>query len=400
MDYSDDLSEREIGESYFTPDEIRAIRQPIERASVPPLRIYSSKAYFEREVDAVLRPGWHALAHVSQLAETGAYVTANILNEPVLVVRDKDGIRAMSNVCRHRGARLMSDCGTAKALICPYHSWTYNLDGTLRGAPHMNKIDDFDRRAIRLPEFRVEIWKGFVFVNLDADAASIGPQVTGLAEAIASYRLEDWTVAPWQTVTADWNWKASLENFTEAYHHIGVHANSVGRTSKAEDAIYDPSNNNYSIFHVHAEPPKDLPPEYRDYPFPAQPGIEERPYNPVVNIYPTFHLVLAPNFVLWLRIDVRGMNDHDLVWHWLTPPGSTDFADYEERVKAIGGFFQPIIDEDLDILPKTKAAAQARAWQPGRYSDQELCVHQMHLWLLDRMERRDALAAPETIAER
>jgi phenylpropionate dioxygenase-like ring-hydroxylating dioxygenase large terminal subunit len=396
MQYGEDVTEREIENSYLTPGEVEEVMKPVEQASVMPLLIYSNRAYFEREVEFVLRKGWHAIAHVSQLQETGAFVTGDIAGEPIMIIRDKEGsIRALSNVCRHRGAQLLSDCGVAKAIICPYHTWAYNLNGTLRGAPHMNKIDNFDRKSIALPAFRSEIWNGFVFVNLDENAEQLEPQIADLTGKLLPFGLENWEVLPWRTVDAEWNWKASLENFSEAYHHVGVHQETIGKVSLAENARYEETNDNYSMFYVHIEHPDDefIPGE--EFPFPSYPGIpdEYRVHAPLANIYPTFHLLLNTNFALWLRIEVQDVNKHRLIWQWMLPPGSKAQPDFDQRLEFLAGLMGPVVEEDLEFLPRTRAAARSRAFAPGRYCDQERSVHQMHRWLIKRMSEANALLA-------
>lgn len=397
MDFREQPTAREVADSYLTNDEVNAVLKPLEQASVLPLRVYSSKTFFEREVDAVLRPSWHAVAHVHQLRETGSFVTADIVGEPVIVVRDKDGkIAAFSNVCRHRGAQLLNGCGVAKAIVCPYHTWAYNLDGTLRGAPHMNKIEGFDRKSIRLAPFATEVWNGFVFVNLDPDAEPLAPQVAGLEQTVAPFEFAKWESVPWQTRQADWNWKASLENFSEAYHHVGVHRESIGKVSPAENARYVESNDNYSLFSVNIEHPDDEYIASAEYPFVSHPGLPEefRTHAPLANIYPTFHLLMNTNFVLWLRIEVQDVNSHRLIWTWLLPPGSSALPDFPKRMEFLSQLLAPVVEEDLAFLPRTRVAATSRTYIPGRYCDQERCVHQMQRWIIRKMSERNSLTAP------
>lgn len=397
--YDGQTTAAEVAESYLSAAEAAAVGRPLEQASLMPLKIYSSHAFFRREVEAVLRPGWHALAHVSQLQETGSYVTGHIVDEPVLVIRDKEGtIRALSNVCRHRGTQMLSNCGVAKLVVCPYHTWTYNLDGSLRGAPHMTEIPGFDRKAIKLPEFKVELWNGFVFVSLDPQAEPLAPQIAALTETLAPFNFADWESQPYMVRQGNWNWKASLENFSEAYHHVGIHRNSIGTVSKAENALYEDSNTNYSLFYVHIDHADGTHISGdAEFPFITPPNIPERyrSYSPIANIYPTFHLLMNTNFCLWLTIDVRGVNEHFLKWHWMLPPGSKALPDFQERLKGLIQLLEPVVTEDLEFLPLTKSAAQSRNFVPGHYSDQERCVHQMHQWLIGKLQARGALFAPD-----
>jgi choline monooxygenase len=379
-------SASDIREGYLTPQEVAETRKPLEQATMLPLRVYGSKEFYQREIESVFHPSWHPVARTDQLLEPGAYVTAGVLGEQVLVTRDRDGvIRAMSNVCRHRGTKLLSGCGTVKAIVCPYHTWTYNLDGSLRGAPHMAQVDNFDRKTIALTQFKVEIWNGFVFVNFDPHAKPLTASVTELTEKLAPFQLEKWISHPWMERSVDWNWKISMENFSEAYHHVGVHRDSIGTISRAEAAIYEKTNNNYSLFYVHIPPHEG---QIADYPFAPVPGLPEffNSYSPVLNIYPTFHLVLATNFVLWLRFEINDVKEHKLIWRLLVPPGGDQHADFDQRFAAIKEMLLPILNEDVGFMPMVRDGVGSRTAPPGRYCGQERAVHQMHLWLLDQME--------------
>ncbi|EJL27350.1 ring-hydroxylating dioxygenase, large terminal subunit [Caulobacter sp. AP07] len=399
MKYSGDISEQEILASHLTAVEVENVTKPLEQASVMPLKVYSNRAYHEREVEKVLRPSWHALARVHEVAEPGAFVTSAIFGEPVLIIRGKDGVlRALSNVCRHRGTQLMTDCGVAKALVCPYHSWTYNIDGGLRGAPQMNKIEGFDPKTVRLPEFKLEVWNGFVFVNLDPQAEPLAGQISALTEKLAVYKLDDWVSVPWKEFEFDWNWKISLENFSEAYHHIGVHKNSIGKVSLAENALYEDTNNNYSLFFVHIGGHDDEYLPEAGHPFPNIPNLPPffHEYSPVVNIYPTFHMVMGPNFMLWLRIEVEAVDRHRLIWRWMVAPESAQLPDFEERLKELDAMMAPIVAEDVGFMPRVKAVVRSQVFEPGRYCDQERALHQMHQWLLAKMGAAADALLPKT----
>ncbi len=115
----------------------------------------------------VFEQGWTLVAHVSEVAEVGQYVATMVGREPVVVMRGSDRrLRALSNVCRHRGSTIVGEAGTARKVIrCPYHAWTYRLDGTLAAAPSARGFNDFDRDAVRLPEFPVEEVGGLVFAS-------------------------------------------------------------------------------------------------------------------------------------------------------------------------------------------------------------------------------------------
>ena len=128
----------------------------------------------------VFAEGWVCAGHASEITKTGQYMTVTIGNENVVVLRDREkNIRAYSNVCRHRGMALVEG-GQASVLTCPYHAWSYHLDGQLNKAPYMDGVEGFEPAACSLPEFKVEEWLGFVFVNTSGTAAPLAPQLEGM----------------------------------------------------------------------------------------------------------------------------------------------------------------------------------------------------------------------------
>jgi phenylpropionate dioxygenase-like ring-hydroxylating dioxygenase large terminal subunit len=173
-------------------------------------RNYVDPAHYEREVAVVFRHGWIAVARCDQLASPGDYLTLDLFGEPLVAVRGDDGaIRVLSRVCRHRWMPVVADGhGNRRSFQCPYHLWTYALDGRLVGAPDMERTPGFDRGQCRLPSLRVETWMGWVFASFDPDAEPLAPQLTGLERAIAPYRPEALRTLEPLVFEHEWNWKA------------------------------------------------------------------------------------------------------------------------------------------------------------------------------------------------
>src|SRR5438034_3905894 len=138
-------------------------------------KYFVSPEIFAEEQEKIFAKQWILVGHQSQIADTGDYVVQQVSDESLIVIRDKTGeIRGFYNVCRHRGTRLKEDaCGHASAIQCPYHAWTYALDGRLIGAPHMDQVPGFDKADYSLRAVNLALWEGFIFINLDEDAMSL-----------------------------------------------------------------------------------------------------------------------------------------------------------------------------------------------------------------------------------
>ena len=167
---------------------------------------------------------WICAGHVSEFQAPGDYLTFDIVDKPVLVVRDDDGgIRAFSNICRHRGTVLASGRGNSRLFSCPYHAWTYDLTGCLRNAPYMDKEKVL---GITLSEYPVELWQGLVFVSINENAAPLAPRLADLEKNISPYNLPGYQVIHREEAEIAANWKLLVENFCESYHIFKVHKNS------------------------------------------------------------------------------------------------------------------------------------------------------------------------------
>lgn len=174
--------------------------------------------------EAIFARTWQWVCHVEKLRRPGDYVATTVAEMPVLVVRDRDGgLRAFYNVCKHRAHELLSGSGSVNAIMCPYHAWTYGLDGRLKGARHAHRMDTFDKSEICLDAIGVEEFGGFVYVNLDPEAPSLGAQAPDLAADIARWApdVTELTHAKRLTYDVRTNWKNVIDNFLECYHcHI------------------------------------------------------------------------------------------------------------------------------------------------------------------------------------
>jgi phenylpropionate dioxygenase-like ring-hydroxylating dioxygenase large terminal subunit len=173
------------------------------------------------EFERILKPSWQIVCHVNNIPNAGDYATLDFGPESIVVVRDQDGqIGAFHNVCRHRAARLLEGEGNCPRVItCPYHGWSYNLDGALRGIAVRDSFPDLDRSSLGLQPIRMEIMLGFVFICLAGDPPSLATVWQGFLPEFAPYRIEDMQpLGPVYTENWDVDWKVAMDNYLESYH--------------------------------------------------------------------------------------------------------------------------------------------------------------------------------------
>ncbi|EFF74816.1 aromatic ring-hydroxylating oxygenase subunit alpha [Achromobacter piechaudii] len=198
-----------------------------ENAWTLPAAYYTRQSVFDFEKEQVFARQWLCVAHRSELAEPNDYVTREIIGESIVVLRDREGVlRAFYNVCPHRGHQLLQGSGRAKNVItCPYHAWTFKLDGELAYARNCDNVPNFDKNSATLAPIQAVEYGGFVFINMDPDAAPIQDQLPGLeARLRAACPVIDQLHLGARFVTqTPANWKLIVDNYLECYHCGPVH---------------------------------------------------------------------------------------------------------------------------------------------------------------------------------
>lgn len=382
-----------------------AADRPLSHATTLPAQAYTSEEFFDWEVANLLRPGWQCVAHHSQIPEPGDFLNVDLLGEPLMVTSgNDDAVHVLSRVCPHRSMDIMPagfgygghtlaearegrpDCGHTRLFLCPYHSWTFELDGRLKACPEMHKAECFQRDEFFLKPFRSEIWNGFIFVNLDGQAPALGPQLAEMAGDLSAFQLENMKVVIAREWDCDFNWKVITENFMESYHHLGIHHKTLQPLMPARDTWTEQERSHYVRCHL---PYKDsVREEYQavaaegDYSssLPPLPGLNAAQQSEwgLFLIHPTFLLATAPDRVIWYRIQPLGADRLKLLTTTMVPAGlaNSGFESVREQTA------KQLIDfhlEDMEVCTAVQRGLYASGWQPGRLSHLE-----MPLWLFHR----------------
>lgn len=333
-----------------------------------PASCYRDPGYWQAELEHVLRPGWHAVGRAHELPDIGDFRAFDLLGEPLLLVRGADRrLRVLSRLCRHRAFPIVEGEGNAKRFTCPYHRWTYELDGRLVAAPLMNQVDDFDLASCALVELPVEEWLGFVLTTLDVDAAPITPALTAIAEVFAPLRLGEYRSVAALEYDSPWNWKVLVENFIESYHHLGPHASSFQKTHPAAGT------------HV-----LDLEAAGSVLENPAVEG--EAPFW-VGHVYPSM-LFFAQRGDLpvaaWYEMQVDAVDHFRLRIHVLLPPA---LAEDPALIDAIVEQVKLVHAEDIEMCDGIQRGIAGRLFVPTRLARQEETLARFHRYLGNRLRR-------------
>jgi phenylpropionate dioxygenase-like ring-hydroxylating dioxygenase large terminal subunit len=362
-------------------DNAAAARQPFPSFSsdgLPltplPRDFYTSQDWFETDVERVYRRRWLYVCHVSEIAKTGDYVTFELGADSIVVARDSDrNINAFHNVCRHRGARLCNvGNGHSKLFICPYHAWSYNLDGSLRAAPEMPDLDKMQYGAIKV---RSEIWNGFVFINLSSDEG--GTVAEGLAATdFSGHQMERAKIIKTDVHLVDVNWKMMGENNQECYHCGGVHRNSLAKVIKGtenhlayanqeepdsgfEYMLYSPDLRNGSLI-------AGAQTQTQDGQVVCKKLFGSEPQPPKLVVwFPNFTLAAFPDFAFiydWLPVSATQTLFRST---WFVHEDAVEGEDY--TVAQVVDMHTRVNEEDIAILERQQAGINSSAYVPGPF---------------------------------
>ncbi len=358
-----------------------ATRAPAGAGVALPFSAFRSRDVFDLEMERVFRGDWVAVCPAASLAEPGDYVALTIGGEPVLVLRGKDGmLRALSNVCRHRGTPILDEGrGSASSLVCPYHAWAYDDDGSFRGAPHTGNVK-IDRQAHALARFGLEVWAGVIFVNVDGRAEPLAKRLQALAPVIERYGIERYDTpyggfAPevWET-----NWELAYENGIESYHVFKIHKETLEPLSPTRAAFYLEGNAFGSLTAGATEPqPGAWPGE------PATLGDFERSHYVLVAVPPSFVALLNRETFGWLALHPESPERTRVVSNSLVPGPLAD-PDPAAR-EAMDPLTRRFFDEDRWICERNQRGMQARHTRGGQLVELERIVGDFHQYLGARL---------------
>jgi phenylpropionate dioxygenase-like ring-hydroxylating dioxygenase large terminal subunit len=337
--------------------------------TLPP-RAYRSEALFALEKERIFRAGWVCLGRTDQVPDPGSFMAVDVAGEPLVLVRDLEGtLRVLDNVCRHRWMTVCQGSGNAKVLTCPYHAWTYRLDGRLWAAPEMDRHPDFDKTKVALTPRRHETWNGFVYVNLDSHAAPLAERLAAVTPLLAAYQLDRWvTVRSIDCGEYPWDWKVMQDN-GECYHHLGLHTETFevdypGRWSETFE-----NNGDFTLLWNPSRPERQtIGPDGQRYvpglAFLPQPGLDERQRTcfQLLYVLPNFFIYLQPDLVMNMRVFPVAAGRIRLIADMIVRPESRALPDFAERLERVVAFFNRFNDEDV-----TANAALSQLEHHNRY---------------------------------
>jgi choline monooxygenase len=338
--------------------------QDLARAATIPARWGTDPDFLSLEREKIFARTWQPVGYTTSVAQPGDYFACEIMGEPVVIAHAKDGqLRAFSNVCRHRASLIVEGKGHGPSLRCPYHNWTYSLEGRLLSQPEFEGVEDWNRPEICLPPFRVETWGPFVFVNQDSNAPSLSEVLGDIPREVLDIgcNVDQLRFAERRDYIINCNWKVYIDNYLEGYHLPAAHPGLF----RALD---------YSQYRVDT---------HRYYSSQYAPMRQDTGSRALYYwIFPNFMLNIYPDNLSSNIIVPLGHDKTLTIFEWFAygdsaavSPNTIEFSD-------------GIQQEDIKICESVQRGLASRNYQQGRFSvKRENGVHHFHLLLHEFLTR-------------
>ena len=354
-------------------------------AKTLPQRYFISPEVFAEEQAGIFSTQWVLVGHQSQIADAGDYIVQQVIGESLIVIRDKSGeIHGFFNVCRHRGTRLKENaCGHAAAIQCPYHAWTYGLDGKLIGAPHMDDVPGFDKAEYSLHAVNLALWEGFIFVNLVDSGNRLRSEATARQAPGDFISLERW-FAPLAGKFSHWNmsilrsakrieydvranWKLMFENYSECYHCPGVHP-MLSKVSPYDSAENDLCEGPFLGGFMKINQGESLTMSGNACALSVG-KIENLQEVFYYSVFPNMLLSLHPEYVMVHQLWPQSPERTLIVCDWFFHPDAFDRKGFNPN-DAIE-FWDMTNKQDWHVCELSQQGIASRAYQSGPYSPRE-----------------------------
>ena len=347
---------------------------PIESASTPPASWYTDPAVYEAEKRQVFEKAWIAVGRTDQLPAPGSYFTGDLVGNPYVVLRDEENrLRAMHNVCRHHAAVVAQECGKATELVCPYHGWAYRLDGGLKRAPRMGRMDGFNAEQLSLPPISVGEWGPFLLVDLDGPLGGEGNprdlevDVAPIAGPLAELGIDDMRWVERRRYVMQCNWKVFVDNSLDGGYHV-----AYAHEGLAEGLAFDGYTT--EMF------------DRSSIQVCGSSGSDNRLGDKVIYawLYPNFFVnrygrMMDTNLVVPLSVD-----SCEVIFDFYVDYHDIDEWSAKKTIRKSVNQSHIIQEEDIEICESTQLGMHSMSFQRGRYSAQlERAVHGFHAMLWD-----------------
>ncbi|MGC0771936.1 MAG: SRPBCC family protein [Candidatus Acidiferrum sp.] len=367
------------------------VHEQIECAHTLASNFYTDPSILEAEKRRIFRRTWQLAGTLNTpcgelngakrtISDVETFFTADVVGEPVVVVRDKEGtLRAFSNVCRHRAGPIAQGSGSKNVLRCGYHGWTYALDGRLIGTPDVEGVEFFDRSAMGMVPLRLETWEQLIFVNFDLNAEPLSGYLGNIPEQARGFQFKGLQFVERRDYVIDCNWKVYVDNYLEGYHIPVAHP---GLMREIDYAQY--RTDTYRYYSQQFAPIRAMKAD----------DAGERFYPPDAGVQGALYFWIFPNLMLNVYPDNLSTNlivplSHDktlTIFEWYFHDAQNEKI--RERIKRAVAFSDEVQQEDIELCRQVQRGLNSSTYDRGRYSvKRENGVHHFHMLLSEFLSK-------------
>lgn len=373
----------------FDPETYTGVRKPLREAETLPPECYLSEEFYERELSNIFMKCWNLIGREDFIKNPGDYFTRALVGVSMIIMRGPDmKIKAYINSCRHRGTKLLEGTGQCAEIRCPYHGWTYNIDGTLRAFNAMEEARDLEPENFGLLDVKLDTWSGFIFVNFDPDCISLKEFLGNFGDYTDSYGWEDMVTVGHRETVIKTNWKSYVENSMEPIHLPLVHRKSIGHVFASRPAGWefihgDPGE--FTIMHTITDKSRAV--------LPGDEGFEHIPNLRGTAAEGTQYIHINPCTTIGADLDCmwfknmvpEGPHMVRNIAAFCFPKSVVEQPDFNRIIPNYMKRFYLVIDEDNSIAETQFAGLKSLFAPRGRFSHYEHNVHRFDNWVLDRV---------------
>lgn len=373
----------------FTP-----LRRELPEAAHAPGYIYTSEAVLRHEIEHAFLRDWLYAGRVEEVEQPGDYITLRLVDESIIITRDHDGeLQAFYNMCAHRGPEIAQGRGNARSFMCPYHGWTYDLQGQLRGAAHMGDTVGFDKADVHLRRVALQTWRGNIFVCFAEQAPDFDAKLREFEQDFGFLQLERCRLGNRIELEVACNWKLVHENLMDFYHVNVLHVKSFGSRFKwSNDNVVLKDDGGMSIWYSGSPSTPGGEPLLGKMPW-----LEDRDYTLACTGF------MPPNCTIFGRIDNQKFfvtwpitaSTSRVIIYQLFSDAIFSHPDKEKLLKIYGDFQILILEEDRTMIESMQKALASRTFVPGRMSVLEKSIHHTLNNYVNRLDIAGLEPSPE-----
>ena len=361
---------------------LSSVKHPLSSSLSLPPACYHDSEWHQHELNRLFKHGWFSVGRRDQWRDSGDFEAINVAGIPIVITQDENGeLHALSNSCLHRSSEIMSGNGNCRALVCPFHGWSYDHAGQLISAPRMETACDFSEDSYQLKEFHIETSDGFVFLNLEDHPDELEHWLGDFSDMHLPWSMSDLTTGRKRTFDVDCNWKLFIEVFNEYYHLPYVHPDSISHYYPEPETTDTVMGEYTTQFGPTSKNPALLEDGQEDsFPLIANLGEKERSGTRYSWVYPNLTFAASMDCMWIYHVYPLSPAKTRVVQTVCFPNETANRLDFEEKSRTYYHRFDLAIDEDIPALEKQQSGIESPYAEQGRFSALEPSVGNFACW--------------------